>query len=192
MVETVTPRASARASARVTPSATRSSSRSRRSAPLTPPPAVSRTGGTRRGGGQVGGLAQRLDHAALVGLAGAGDVEGGAVVDAGADHRQAHGDVDACLEAEHLDRAVPLVVVHRHDEVEVPTAGAEEHGVGGERSEYVDALAARLLQSRGDLLLLLAAAEEAVLPGVRVDAADRDAGVLDAGLDQGVVAAAHG
>jgi hypothetical protein len=44
-------------------------------------------------GSQIGGLAEGLQHAGLVGLAGAGDVEGGAVVDAGADHGQADGDV---------------------------------------------------------------------------------------------------
>ncbi len=36
------------------------------------------------------------------------------------------GDVDAGLEAEHLDRAVALVVVHRDDEVVVAAAGEEE------------------------------------------------------------------
>lgn len=41
------------------------------------------------------GKLDRLDQAALVGNPLAGDVEGGAVVDGGADDRQAEGDVDA-------------------------------------------------------------------------------------------------
>ena len=48
----------------------------------------------------------------------AGDVERGAVVDAGADDRQAERDVDALVEAEVLDRDQALVVVLRDDDVE--------------------------------------------------------------------------
>src|SRR6478609_746576 len=69
---------------------------------------------------------QRLDHRAVVGDAGPGDVEGGAVVDGRPDDGQADRDVDTGLEAEHLDRAVALVVVHRDDEVVVAAAGEEE------------------------------------------------------------------
>ena len=40
-------------------------------------------------------LAHRLEHAELLGLAGAGDVERGPVVDGGPDHGQPDSDVDA-------------------------------------------------------------------------------------------------
>ena len=74
--------------------------------------------------GQPLGIIDGLDQAVLVGDALAGDVEGGAVIDGGADDRQAERDVDAGkllpaagrgidLEAEQLHRDVSLVVIHR-------------------------------------------------------------------------------
>src|SRR4051812_3997175 len=111
----------------------------RRSRGLTSTYATARRSAGVLGRREVGGLSQRLDHAGLLGLARARDVEGGPVVDAGADDRQADGDVDAGLDAEDLDGPVPLVVVHRHDQVEVPAAGPEEDGVRRERSLGIDA-----------------------------------------------------
>jgi large conductance mechanosensitive channel len=52
------------------------------------------------------------------------DVEGRAVVRAGAHQRQAQRDVDALLHAQVLDRDQALVVVHRHHHVELAGAGA--------------------------------------------------------------------
>ena len=49
----------------------------------------------RRVGRQALGIFDGFDQAALVGDALAGDVEGGAMIDRGADNRQAEGDVDA-------------------------------------------------------------------------------------------------
>ena len=89
-------------------------------------------------------------------------------------------DVHALVEPQHLDRAVALVVVHRHDEVVVAADGAEERGVGRQRAVHVDAVGDGRLDGGLDLLGLLAAPEQAVLPRVRVDAADRDAGRVDA------------
>ena len=69
--------------------------------------------------------AQRARHAhgggeaRRVGAAGAGDVERGAVVRAGADERQAERDVDAVLDAEVLHRDQAVVVGHRDDDVEL-------------------------------------------------------------------------
>ena len=48
-----------------------------------------------------------------------GDVEGRAVGDARPDDRQAERDVDGAVEADRLERDVPLVVVHRDDGVEL-------------------------------------------------------------------------
>jgi hypothetical protein len=86
-------------------------------------------------------------------------------------HGQAHGDVDADFEAEDLDGAMALVVVHRDDQVVVAAAGQEEGGVGRERADGVDPVGLELLDGRGDLLRFLAVTEEAVLPRVRVAAA---------------------
>ena len=52
---------------------------------------------------QDDGLAESFQHAAFVRRAGIGDVEGGTVVDGGPDHRQAHGAINALLNAHDLD-----------------------------------------------------------------------------------------
>src|SRR5438445_10619171 len=75
---------------------------------------------------QEGSLADGFLHAVGVGYALAGDVEGCAVIHAGANDRQANRDVDAGLEAKHLDRRMSLVVVHRDHRVEVAPSSAEE------------------------------------------------------------------
>ena len=95
-------------------------------------------------GGQLLGVFDRLDQALLVGDALADDVEGGAVVDGGADDRQAERDVDAGevvplaggrvdLEAEQLDRDVALVVVVGDHGVVLAGAQLHEHGVARAR-----------------------------------------------------------
>ena len=89
---------------------------------------------------QFGCLAQSFDHATGLGDALTGDIEGGSVVDGGADDRQPDGDVDARFDAEDLYGAVALVVVHGHDQVVVAAAGEEEGGVGGQRPVCVDAV----------------------------------------------------
>src|SRR6478672_4175637 len=81
--------------------------------------------------GQFSCLAKSFDHATRLGDAFSGDIKGCSVVDGGADDGQSDGDVDACLDAEHFDGTVTLVVVHRHDQVVVAAAGEEEGGVGG-------------------------------------------------------------
>src|ERR1700733_4805848 len=83
---------------------------------------------------EIGGLTQRLDQAALVGAALAGDIESSAVIDRGADHRQADGDVHAGFQPQHLDRSMALIVIHRDHHVVVAAAGQEEQRIGGERA----------------------------------------------------------
>ena len=87
---------------------------------------------------------------------------------------------------------MPLVVVHGDDQVVVAASGEEESGVGGEWAAGVDAVGAQGLERGHDLLCLLAVAEQAVLAGVRIDAAHPDERILDPGADQRVVAAADG
>jgi DeoR/GlpR family transcriptional regulator of sugar metabolism len=136
------------------------------------------------GGRQLGGLAERLDQAEVTGLSGSRDVERGAVVHRGPDHRQPDGDVNARLEPHYLHRAVTLVVVHRDHEIEVTPPGAEEHRVRRQRPGGVDALGLGTLDARRHLLLLLAAPEQAVLARMRVNAADGDARTCDTGADE--------
>jgi hypothetical protein len=67
-----------------------------------------------------------------------------------------------------------MVVRHGHHGVELALTGAHEDRVRRERSAGVDALGARALDGRRDLLDLLAT-EQAPLAGVRVQAGHRDA-----------------
>ena len=103
------------------------------------------------------------------------------MVHRGAHHVQADRDVNPGFQPEDLHRAVALVVVHGHHQVEVAAAGAVEQRVGRQRAG--DVQAPRLQQADGgdDLLFLFAVTEQAVFPGVRVDAADADARLRDAG-----------
>ena len=115
-----------------------------------------------------GGDAHGLDQARWIGQAFPGDVESGAVGHAGADDRQAQGHIDGAVEADGLERDVPLVVVHRHDGVVGAGQGMMKQGVVGERTGDVDALTAAIVDGRADDRLLLIA-EEPVLAGVRVE-----------------------
>src|SRR5262249_31048889 len=80
--------------------------------------------------GHLGGEVDGCEHVGLVGFAGADDVVGSAVIDRCADDRQAEGDVDSVVEAGELARNVTLVVVHRHDRVEVAKTCAQKDRVG--------------------------------------------------------------
>ena len=53
------------------------------------------------------------------------------------------------VEAQQLDRDVPLVVVHRHHRVVLPAAQLDEHGVARNRAAHVHPLGAALLHHRG-------------------------------------------
>ena len=62
----------------------------------------------------------RLDQAARVGLAGAGDVERGTVIDRRAHVRQAERDVDRVAETRVLEHRQALIVIHRQHRVDAP------------------------------------------------------------------------
>ena len=71
-----------------------------------------------------------LPHAALIGLAGACNVEGRAMIDRGPDERQADRHVHARLEAQHLHGTRPLIVIHGHDQIEIIAPGPEKQRIG--------------------------------------------------------------
>ena len=87
----------------------------------------------------VGGL-QRDLQAAGVDLAAAGQVQGGAVVDRGADNRQAKGDVHRRAEAFVLEHGQALIVVHGQHRIAVFQVLGGEQGVGGQRADQVQAV----------------------------------------------------
>src|SRR4051812_27073577 len=83
-----------------------------------------------RGRCELNGELHRLDQAAGVGLAGAGEVEGGAVVDRGPHERKAERHVDATAEGSVLEHRQALVVIHRQYSVGVLEALRHEQRIG--------------------------------------------------------------
>ena len=98
------------------------------------------------------------------------------MIDGGAHERQAEGHVDAAPERARLDRDRRLIVVERQDDVELPSGGAHEQGVGGKRPGHVQARAQRRLNRRPEDVALLRA-EQAPFASVRVEGTDGDPGV---------------
>src|SRR5690606_26214285 len=124
-------------------------------------------------GAQAGGQLDGLDQAGLVGHTLAGDVEGGPVVDGGADDGETYGDVNTLIEVEALEDRVALVVVHGDDEAVASLGGPGEGDVGRERPVNGDPRRAGLLHRGPDGHLLLVA-EEAPFARVGVQAGNGD------------------
>src|SRR5215218_5384559 len=79
---------------------------------------------------EVRGSLAGQHQARLASDATAGDIEGGAVVNRDADHREADGNVDAVLAVHRLERRVALVVVAGDDHVPLPSNGGRYQRVG--------------------------------------------------------------
>src|SRR5215831_11290438 len=115
----------------------------------------------------------------MLGLAGAGDIEGRAVIDAGANEGQADRDVHATLDAEILHGDEALVVILRHDDVELTPARPHEDRIAWPRPAGLDAGVAGGLDRRRDLVDVLAP-EHAAFAGMRIEAGHGDARARDA------------
>ena len=72
------------------------------------------------------------------GLAVGGQVERGAVVDRRAHNGKSQRHVDAVAEACVFEHRQSLVVIHRHDAVELPGLVGHEHRIGGKRTGDVE------------------------------------------------------
>ena len=101
-------------------------------------------GARRRLRGEPRRKLQRLDQAAGIGAAGAGDIEGGAVIGRGADERQAERDIDGAVEGERLHRDQRLIVEHAERDIIAGPRLRMKKRVGGKRSEGVDAFRPQL------------------------------------------------
>ena len=80
------------------------------------------------------GDANGFDHAAGLGLALPGAIEGGTVRDAGPNDRQSERDVDRSVHVEQLQGNVPLVMVHRHQRIKLTLPGTREERVRRQRA----------------------------------------------------------
>ena len=117
--------------------------------------------------------ADRRHQACGARLAGAGEIVGGAVIDGGADDRQAEGDIDAVLEMQQLERDQPLIVVHADDRIVIPARGEVKEGVGAVRAAGGDPLRLAPVDGRCDQPRFLIA-EEPPFAGVRIEGEDGD------------------
>lgn len=122
-----------------------------------------------------------------MGFALPGDVEGGAVVHAGADDGEAKGGVYGGFEGDHLHGDVALIVIHADHGIEFLTAGRGEGGVGGHGAGDVNAFGGSGFQCGDDEAFFFTFTEQAVLAGVGIQAADEQLRSVAADEAQGVV-----
>ena len=99
------------------------------------------------------------------------------MVDAGADDRQAQGDIHRIVEMQQLQGNQPLVVVHADHRVAGPLNREVEQGVRAVRSARGDSLLLGRADRRRDQALFLVA-EQALLAGVGIERQDRQARAL--------------
>ena len=90
------------------------------------------------------------------------------------------------LEAEQLDRDVPLVVIHRDHRVELAGAQLDEDGVARHRADHVEAVGDRLGDGRRRDVDILPA-EQPALAGMRIERRDGDLRPRDAEAAQRLV-----
>ena len=77
-------------------------------------------------------------EAAWVGFALPGDVQCGAMVDAGSDDGEAECGVDCAIERKCLDRDMALIVIHADEDIGCFSFPGEECRVRGKRAFHVD------------------------------------------------------
>ena len=116
---------------------------------------------TSRSGGSVSSLtlaalaiwaARRMAAIRLFGLAMclAGNAECRAMVGRGANEGQAQADIDAAVEVQRLHRDQRLVMIHAEDGVIGGAGLGMEGGVGGERTQHIEALRRAACRGRGE------------------------------------------
>ena len=157
---------------------------SRAAAPTAAPARPPETGsdGHAASGQQHAGHLHRLGEAGRIGPSRAGQIEGCAVVRAGAHEGQAQRHVDALLHAQVLHRDQPLVMGHGHHQVKFAgmvgrVTGTHEDGVWRKRALRIDAFLTGRCNGRrdgGDLFI----AKKTAFPCVGVEPSHGDAGGL--------------
>src|SRR5690554_5275142 len=117
---------------------------------------------------------QGYPQAADIGAAGAGQIQGGAVIHRGADDGQAQGDVHRLAESLVLEHRQALVVIHGQYRVGMVQILGREESVRRQGAFQQHALATQALEQWDDHIQLLAA-QMATLAGMGVQPADQDA-----------------
>ena len=124
---------------------------------------------------ELGGDADGGVEARRISLALPRDVERRAVVHGRANDGQAEREIHTGVEGQHLERDVPLVVVETDERIEVLAHARRECRIRHQRAGRVNAAPPGFRHGWRDELLFLALAEQAVFPGVRIQAANADA-----------------
>ena len=101
-------------------------------------------------------------------------IERRAVVDGGANDRQAERDVDRGVERDQLGRDMALIVILRHDEIELAARSPVEDRVAGNRARHINAIRLRHLDARYDLFGFFVA-KQTVLAAMGIESRDGDA-----------------
>ena len=97
-----------------------------------------------------------------------GDIVGRAMIDRGTNDGQAHRDIHPQFKFSHLERDVPLVMIHGHDPIEVAAFGAGENRIWGNGAADVPPTCPRLLYRWADLMNLFIA-EQPMLAGMGIE-----------------------
>jgi hypothetical protein len=78
------------------------------------------------------------------------------------------------VHSQQLERDVPLIVVHRHDAIELASRGTDHERIAGQRAAEIESLAPAALDCRGEPIDLLVA-KQALLAAVRIERGDANA-----------------
>ena len=113
-----------------------------------------------------------MEEAAGIGFGLPCDIEGGAVVDAGADDGEAEGGIDGGVEGEGFEGDVALIVVHADDGVGAAASFREEGGIWRQGSGDADSSGGGGVDGWDDEAFLFLVSEEPVFSGVWVEPAD--------------------
>src|SRR5690606_33810135 len=119
------------------------------------------------------------------------NIEGRAVVDAGAYEGQAHRYIDALVNAHVLDRNKALVVVLGNHDVEFAPAGAHEHGIPWPGATGINTGGPGLFDGRRNDVDVFPS-ETSFFTGMRVQSGHCDTGLGNARLDAGTMGKPYG
>ena len=98
------------------------------------------------------------------------------MIDTGANDGQPQCDVDGVVKSQRLQRDQALIVIHADVDVGQLSHSRRERGVGRGRADCRDPQSPGGVDGRLDDRLLFAMAEQAVLAGVGIEAANGDSG----------------
>src|SRR5215831_1672630 len=107
------------------------------------------------------------------------NIKGGAVIDGSANERQTQRYIDCLAEGKALDRNHSLVMITRHDGIELAARRAQKYGVGRKRPRNIDSIGDRALLDRGHDFSGFFNAEQPAFSSVWIQSCNCDPRVFD-------------